>query len=95
MLIKIFPQKGDRNSTLLYLEARLDKIWQKAGEMGKVYWLKTFGLHKGKDPKVFTAPCRVSNRDFDVEVFSDVPEGVLKRTHCHKVLTQVPKYEPK
>ena len=61
------------------MEARLDKIWQKAGEMGKVYWLKTFGLHKGKDPKVFTAPCRVSNRDFDVEVFSDLPGGVSRQ----------------
>ena len=51
--------------------------------------MKTFGLYKGKDPKVFTAPGMVSNREFDVEVFSDVPGGVMKRTHCPKVRTQV------
>ena len=49
--------------------------------MGKVYLLKTFGLHKGKDPKVFTASGMVSNRDFDVEVFSDLP-GAVSRQVC-------------
>ena len=58
--------------------------------MGKVSWLKTFGLHKGKDPKVFTCPPGVvSNRDFDVEVFSDILGGVLKRSYCPKERTQV------
>ena len=55
--------------------------------------VENFRTSQGEGSESFTAAWRVSNRDFDVEVFGDVPRGVLKRTHCPRARNQVlPKY---